>query len=438
MAPAPFYIDTSTVATRLTPPVTAAIATLAICGPDTLRLVERFVSLGRRPLALSAVRYGIWREAEKQADISHSSAAGQQVVVCRTGEETVEIHCHGGRAVCHALLGDLALAGCPTVSSSEFPSQLSCPLAQQAEQELLLATTDRAAAILLDQMNGSLRRAIQLILSSVVDRSADQMPRVVDRSADQGSSSPPPFSHPTSQSLSSPHPTSQPSPSLLIQQLLPWSQLGQHLSAPWKVVLVGPPNVGKSSLMNALVGTRQAIVHHEPGTTRDWIEASGAISGWPIAFTDTAGVRLASDGIEQAGVQRSSEQLRQADLALFVVDAAHGWTSVHDELLELAPSRRIVVWNKVDLATPGAPQPEFPLKGAAVVSTCAVDQRGIAQLLEAIVCSLVPAEPSEGAAIPFRAQHVEQLQQALQAIAQGQLSVAQAALQDMLHPTGKT
>ena len=130
-------------------------------------------------------------------------------------------------------------------------------------------------------------------------------------------------------------------------------------------------------------------------------------------------------------MQRSAEQLRQADLALFVVDAALGWTRCHDELIDLAPARRIVVWNKVDLAPTAAGPPALPLEDALVVPTCAVDQRGIGRLLDAIAQTLVPEEPSEGTAIPFRVRHVELLQQALQAIEQDQPSFARALLQAM-------
>ena len=119
------------------------------------------------------------------------------------------------------------------------------------------------------------------------------------------------------------------------------------------------------------------------------------------------------------------------DRALFVVDAALGWTRCHDELIDLAPARRIVVWNKVDLAPTAAGPPALPLEDALVVPTCAVDQRGIGRLLDAIAQTLVPEEPSEGTAIPFRVRHVELLQQALQAIEQDQPSFARALLQAM-------
>ncbi len=412
-------VRVKTIVARLTPTMPAAIATLAVSGPQALSYVERFVRLSGAGLTVGSMRYGLWEvgltrlaaenpTAELGATLNQNPTAErgatlEQVVLTRPAEDTVEVHCHGGAAVCQALLSDLVGAGCVAVPSEQWPSQLNCPLARAAQQDLLQATTDRAAAVLLQQLNGALRKAIE----SVAQRSASDAPAA----------------------------------SASLEELLRWADFGLHLSQPWKIVLAGPPNVGKSSLLNALAGTRQAIVHHEPGTTRDWIEWSSAIDGWPVMFTDTAGVRSASEPVERAGVERSLQRLREADLALLVVDAQSGWTHEHSRLLELAPPRCLIVVNKVDLA--GTEVSDLPMldgngfladheKSLGVVATSAIDGTGIANLLNEMARVLVPATPDEGAAIPFRIEQIECLRKCLTQLQRGEQLSAVASLREGL------
>ena len=365
----------NTIVTRLTPAVPAAIATLGIAGPDALSAIGSFVRLPGSGLQVGSVRFATWRIPLEQASAhpidqrGQPRAAAEHVVLTRPARDLVEVHCHGGVAVCQRLLSDLVGVGCVAVGNEHWPSRLNCPLAQAAEQDLQLATTDRAAAVLLDQMNG-------------------------------------------------------------------WADFGVHLSHPWKVVLAGPPNVGKSSLLNALAGSRQAIVHHEAGTTRDWIQWPSAVDGWPVVITDTAGVRRSAEAIERVGVERGLRQVREADLAVLVVDAQQGWTEAHTRLLSLAPQRRLIVYNKVDLEPAaqglqwtrdrnpahGATVEEGVLGGQALagdpsvarpapLQTSAVDGTGIDDLLAAISEMLVPEAPATGTAVPFRAEQIHRLSQ---------------------------
>lgn len=174
---APAYTSvssTETITTRLTAEVPAAIATLAIRGPKAVEIVSNHVRLSEPLLEVGRVRYGQWRfsAAELQATAPHSvgpqeNACAEQVVIVRTDDETIEVHCHGGAAVCQAMLSDLSKAGCAIINQSAWPSKRTCPLARAAEEDLLLATTDRAAAILLDQMQGALRKAIDEVVDEL-------------------------------------------------------------------------------------------------------------------------------------------------------------------------------------------------------------------------------------------------------------------------------
>lgn len=396
----------------------AAIATLGVAGPNALSAIGNFVRLPSTGLEVGGVRFATWRiplgqSATRPIDQPH--VAGEHVVLTRPAEDRVEVHCHGGVAVCQRLLSDLVQAGCVAVASEHWPSRLDCPLARAAEQDLQLATTDRAAAVLLDQMNGALRRGILAAQSQIANRD-----------------------------------------SAGLRELLRWADFGVHLSQPWKVVLAGPPNVGKSSLLNALAGTRQAIVHHEPGTTRDWIQWPSAVDGWPVLFTDTAGVRQSAEVIERVGVERGLGQLRDADLAVLVVDAQQGWAEAHARLLSLTPRRRLIVYNKVDLESSAAPVIHSLVSGLPVAGrgagertmdgeqieagtpllrTCAVDGTGIDDLLSAISNILVPEAPAAGAAVPFRTEQVQHLNQSWQCVQGEDWDAAAARLSDCFAAT---
>jgi tRNA modification GTPase len=358
-------VTAETVAARLTPAIPSAIATIAVSGPAAVGIVAKLVrhrhSTGNG-LELGRVRYGLWNPADDEA--------AEQVVVCRTNKQMVEIHCHGGNAVCQMILNDLVTAGCRSIAATDFPMDTDCEIKREATIDLQKATTARVAAILLDQLHGALSEA----MASLDERYRNQGAAAV-RSE--------------------------------VEELLRWSDVGLHLVEPWRVVLAGPPNAGKSSLMNAIVGSARAIVHSEPGTTRDWIEALTAIDGWPVVLTDTAGLRDSADLIEGEGIRRARERVEAADLVLFVVDATVGWTETHESLKAAANTKRtLVVWNKVDLRKGMLSPPECPPNA---ITTCAKEALGISELLAALAKTLVPCVPSPSAAVPFRLRHVQQL-----------------------------
>lgn len=396
-----------TIATRLTAEVPAAIATLAIKGFQAAGIVARHVQLDEHSLQVGRVRYGQWQlssaiqqPAALQATLDQRTSFAEQVVICRIDDETFEVHCHGGTAVCQAILSDLEEAGCTIVSQAAWPSKLKCSIARAAEQDLLLATTDRAAAILLDQMQGALQTAI----AEVIDKLNRGEPRMAESQ---------------------------------LHDLLRWGELGLHLAHPWKVVLAGPPNVGKSSLMNALVGTQQSIVHAAPGTTRDWIESSGAVDGWPVRLTDTAGVRETDEPIERAGVERSKARLRDCDLTILVVDAQQGWTETHEHLLHLSPRQLLVVINKIDLVehdshSHGSRIPSLEALQVPIVCTCALDPSRMPTVLKAISDRLFPECPPARCPVPFRLEHIELLKTCVQMVQHCQYTQAEQLLTEWI------
>ncbi len=188
--------------------------------------------------------------------------------------------------------------------------------------------------------------------------------------------------------------------------------MGAHLTAPWRVVLAGRPNVGKSSLTNALVGYQRAIVHELPGTTRDAVTASTAVEGWPIELVDTAGLRPAGDPLEAAGMELARRQVQSADLVLAVFDRSGAWSAADTALLDEWPDA-LAVFNKSDLSA-GPQQPDHP---GMLVS--AQSGEGLDSLITAIAARLVPASPPPGQAVPFLPWHVATLAEVRAALASG-------------------
>jgi len=267
------------------------------------------------------------------------------------------------------------------------------------------ASTLRTAKILLDQYHGALRQELIEIREQLCN---DLAGRAAER----------------------------------LQKLLASAELGEHLTRPWQVVLAGFPNVGKSSLINALVGYQRAIVFDQPGTTRDVVSATTAAHGWPLRLSDTAGLHASTDELESAGVALAHHQLQEADLVLWVVDASQlqpGWEesvqeTARQQALKVSTSldwaRVLLVVNKIDLS-PGA-----VLSSSDAVATCAITNEGIADLLERLADRLVPSPPPDGAAIPFTFGQIALLQETLACCERGPADEAANILEKLLFSAG--
>ncbi|MFH1267583.1 MAG: GTPase, partial [Planctomycetota bacterium] len=303
---------------QLTPPGRGAIATLLVEGAQATKLVEgRFRPAGGRPLhsyPVGRIVFGYF---------SVGSHPREEVVVCRRSEEAVEVHCHGGHVAAARIREAFLEAGSRAVAWQEWAAdhfRQEDPIAATARVALANARTERTAAVLLDQHHGALRLAVEEIRRLI---------RAGDAASAVGQ----------------------------LATLLARAELGRHLVDPWRVILAGSPNVGKSSLINALVGYERAIVHATAGTTRDVVSATTAIEGWPVELSDTAGLREAREGLDRAAVELARRQLASADLVLLVFDSSRPWTDADQRLVDAHPNA-LVIHNKADL--PACPTPPRP------------------------------------------------------------------------------
>jgi tRNA modification GTPase len=301
--------------------------------------------------------------------------------VCRVGPTEVEVHSHGGRAAIDRIAAELAGDVRESECWHDWVARRE-PNAIRREARLLLAEarTERTAAILLDQYAGALETALAKIVEALDDgRSTDAKGR--------------------------------------LQILLDRAPIGLHLVEPWRVVLAGPPNVGKSSLINALVGYGRSIVFDQPGTTRDVVTATTAIDGWPIELSDTAGLRTSDDPLEQAGVELARQQIRAADCIVYVADA----TAPHSDLVMsarflAAPGRASVgVVSKCDLGQNDVLN-RLASERHPRHLTSAITGEGVAELATAIVKQLVGDGLRPGDAVPFTSSQVAHVRQAMTAL----------------------
>lgn len=380
---------------RLTPAGRGAVATIAVFGAAAAQCVDRHFRSASggslRALAIDRLAFGRWQGEDR---------AGEEVVAVRRPGDCVEIHCHGGEAAAAAIAASLAAVGCRPIAAEQFAAQRS-PGRLEAEAWLALAqaTTSRAAALLLAQFNGRLRTALGRAIECLGNG---------DSSAAMD----------------------------ILAELLVHAATGLHLTQPWRVVLAGQVNVGKSSLINALLGYQRAIVFDQPGTTRDVVTAATAIDGWPVELADTAGLRETDDAIESMGVQCARQRLADADLVLLVFDSALPWSAEDDRLVTAWPGA-IVVHNKCDLVEPRrgvrvAEQRDYESSRPAGIATSARTGHGLPELLAAIAQRLVPHPPDGKAAVLFTRLQVAAIGDACIALSEDRFTEAIRAIESLL------
>jgi tRNA modification GTPase len=284
-----------------------------------------------------------------------------------TGHDLVEIGCHGGPAVYGAVLAALQAAGARSAAPGEFTRRAllngKLDLVQaEATGALVSASSRRQARAALHRMEGGLSRRIVALREQLVDAQALLCYDIDFPEEDDG-----------------PVPAGRvlervDAVSATIDRLLATAPLGERLREGALVVLAGRPNAGKSSLFNALLGSERALVTELPGTTRDAIEATTSIDGWPFRLADTAGLRDSDDRIERLGIEVSRRYLAGADLVLLCVEAGREPDPEETSLARENPA--VVVRTKADL-TDGSPGAGLP------VST--VTRQGLDTLREELV-----------------------------------------------------
>lgn len=348
------------------------MTTITVEGREAATIVAHyFCALGRHTgceFPVDRILVGHWRNPNGEAE---------EVVVCHRGENSFEVNCHGGQAASEAIIQSLIAAGATRTSpESWLASRIADPIKRAAWLMLRQARTPRTAGLLLDQFRGALTKAISQVVE-LLERAG----QAEDPTLEQATQ--------------------------LLSRLLSLADVGVHLASPWRIVFAGPPNVGKSSLVNAILGFQRAIVFDQPGTTRDVLVAHTALDGWPVELVDTAGLRDSSESIEAEGVARARSQVAAADLVIFVTDG----TSPNDDRGPFpARDRCLLVANKCDIS--GSYHENLP---SGWLRTSAKTGAGLSELMKTLVSRLVPIAPQLGEALPFTADQIDALRFMLEA-----------------------
>jgi len=260
-----------------------------------------------------------------------------------TAEDVVEINCHGGRVATESVLNEVFQAGARPAEPGEFTKRAflngRIDLSQaEAVIDIIQAKTDLSMKAALEQSGGKLSAEIKEIRDSILNLLAFIEVTVDFPEEDLEFTTGQEVSEKLSELLQK------------VGSLIRTSEEGKIIRDGLSIAIIGKPNVGKSSLMNALLKENRAIVTDIPGTTRDIIEEYLNIDGIPIKITDTAGIRETDDVVERIGVDRSKSKIDEADLIVFVLDSSRPLDQEDIDIIEYIKDRKIVTLvNKVDL-----------------------------------------------------------------------------------------
>jgi tRNA modification GTPase len=372
---------TETIAAIATAPGTGGIGIIRISGPDALPLLHKlFVPHNPRSHYTShTLYYGTVINREGQV-LDEALAVYMRAPHTYTREDVVELHCHGSYLVLQAILRTIFTWGGRPAEAGEFTKRAFLAgridlTRAEAVLDLLQAQTEAGARLAANQLQGQLFDRLEAIRQQLIGFLA-----LLEVAID--------FPDDDVEIFDIALATVQLHAKVIgpLEQLIALAEQGKIVRQGVKVVIVGRPNVGKSSLLNALLQEERALVTPLPGTTRDTIEERIAVRGIPVHLVDTAGIRMHEDPVEALGIERARQKLEEADLVLFVVDALAGMGLRDRELHDsIRGKKHLVVINKRDLVTEEQLTAlAGTFAGAGTVTISARDHQGIEALQEAL------------------------------------------------------
>ncbi|HRC95292.1 MAG TPA: tRNA uridine-5-carboxymethylaminomethyl(34) synthesis GTPase MnmE [Coprothermobacter proteolyticus] len=354
-----------------TPWGVGALHVIRISGDNSRNIVEAFLD---KPLS---------RPRHASLRFFHSKKVEDQVIAIwypephsYTGEEMVEIMCHGNPAIAELIIESLLDAGMKPAQPGEFTFRAflhgKMDLTQaEAVNDLIMARSTELLKAGENTLKGKLSTEIADLRDKVLNvlaflQAAMDFPEDVEESSIEAQLE-----------------------EILVEteELVKNTRTAEVLRKGINLVIAGRPNVGKSSLMNALVGMERSIVSQIPGTTRDYVEQYTVLGKIPVNVVDTAGLRHTDDPIEQEGVKLALSRIAEADLVIFLYDASLGWTEEDQQMLNLVQEEKtIVVGNKIDKG-------KAPNQHPKAYFISAKEKTGLEKLIEAIHQVMNVTEP---------------------------------------------
>lgn len=374
-----------------------AIAVIRVSGDQARRVCDLLNrDITRQPRKLTYVKLQQNGELIDECMAVFSPAPGTY-----TGEDMAELNCHGGMQTIQRALAALGSLGFRPAEAGEFTKRafLNGKMdlsAAEAVMDVINADAEQSLKAALLQLQGSVRREIEAVESLLLDALSG-----IDAAIDY------PDEAEADTLLALPESLEQ--AKHRVETLIAESRRGRVLRDGLRVAIVGRPNVGKSSLMNALLGTDRAIVTAEAGTTRDLIDEKTSFQGVPVRLIDTAGIRQADSEAERIGVDRAREAIQTADVVCVVLDASAPRSAEDEALLrETDGMTRLVLLNKCDLAQNDAASAPEGIRVSANTG------EGLDELKTAILRLAAP-ERGDGAYITNE-RHIRALERALESL----------------------
>jgi len=366
-----------------TPLASAGIGIIRISGDEALKIISKiFVpkkSMDNRNIVSHTLHYGYIIDPKYNRTLDEVLVSYMLKPNTYTRENIIEINAHGGLIVLQSILSLVLRSGARIAEPGEFTKRAflngRIDLSQaEAVMDIIHSKTELALNASVNQLSGNIKNEIEKIKKNLletiahIEASIDYPEYDIDElSADQVKEK-------------------MEKVATKIKYLISSYDNGKIIREGIKTVIVGKPNVGKSSLLNALLKEQRAIVTDIPGTTRDSLEEYMNIHGIPLKLIDTAGIRLTEDIIEKIGVNRSKELMLNADLILFVIDSSECLTTEDEEIMELISNQKVIIlMNKSDLNKKVKKEHlKEHLREMTIIETSALKFEGLDQLQEQI------------------------------------------------------
>lgn len=375
--------DFDTIAAISTPPGEGGIGIVRVSGEDALTIIDQLYRMNDKKLSRvdsHTVHYGHIVDPEKNQVIDEVMVSVLKGPQTYTREDIVEINTHGGMLVTNQVLQAVLSQGARLAQPGEFTKRAflngRIDLSQaEAVMDVIESKTEASKSNAFNQLSGDLSEVVENLRREILNVLAQVEVNIDYPEYDE-------VEEMTSSLLMNK------AEELLteITSILSTAQQGRILREGLKTTIIGRPNVGKSSLLNRLLGEDKAIVTDIEGTTRDIVEDYVNVRGVPLKLIDTAGIRETDDTVEKIGVERSRQAIEESDLILFVIDQSQALNETDHELLKLTEEeQRIIVLNKSDLEpVVSLDEIEGLVGGSPVIATSMMDKSGIDDLENAI------------------------------------------------------
>lgn len=366
-------MERDTIAAIATPRGTGGVAMIRVSGADAFAICDRLFQGKKKLSQMEGYTLAFGELVQRGTIVDQVLCSVFRAPHSFTGEHVVEIQCHGGERLTDMVLQAVVDAGARPALPGEFSKRAflngKMDLTQaEAIVDMIQAKGSRSVENAVQHLEGKFSAKIQTVRQVLLGMQARILAVIDFPDEDLESEDREAMLVELQQQIQT------------LEQILQGFAVGKVLQSGLVVSLIGKTNVGKSSLLNALVQEEKAIVTDIAGTTRDRIEEQIEIKGIPVRLMDTAGIRKTEDAVESIGVERAKEQIAKSDLVLHVVDQSRPWDSEDEEIRALMQDVQVItIYNKGDLpASASLPKPD------PCITVSCVEQTGLDLVYEAI------------------------------------------------------